>query len=198
LVEVMRPDAPRPGVLRILRILMEVRNSFGVSFDEDVSFIGSVSSVPVGRKKWAEVGDVDIAITGKSVARGFWTVMKDLLERSIKPVWDVCEVPSDVIELWKPCNSRKEHPLSLTLHCSTNAGTFQDHKQYNLDIKVDSTIIREIPYSSSWMYGNDRQIGCNDAGSSELRARFLTSDMVLQRPADVRFGDVSPSITKLL
>jgi len=199
LAEVARPDVPRPGIRRILRILTEVRNAFGTSFDEDVSFIGSVSKVPTGQKKWEDVGDVDIAITGRDMAREFWTLMKGLLEREIRPVWDVCEVPSDIIELWRPCNSRKEHPLSLTLDCDTNARTSQsrENKQYNLDIKVDPTILREIPYSSSWMYGNDREIRCDDPISSELRVRFLTSDMVLRWAPDARFGEVFPSILRL-
>ena len=192
-------DTPKPGVLRTLRILVEARNLFGNVFDDEIYFIGSISHVPTGDKTWMSVGDVDISINGEHMAQDFWKFLRALLERGVRPVWDVCEVPENVVSLWEPCHPRKEHPLSLTLDCDRNMRTFEspDYKQFNLDIKLDPSIVSKVPMCSKWMYANSSQVECDDVSVSSLHKRFLDSDMILRRPAETKFGNLLPLIERL-
>lgn len=173
-------NVPRPRVLQVLRILVETRASFGTTFDDEVYFLESIAKVRSGERKWASIGDVDILIGGEHMAQSFWTFLRALLERKLRSVWDVCDVPEDVVGIWKPCNPRKEHPLSLTLDCEANQRTSQgpEFKQYNLDVKLDPSIVSKVPMSSRWMYGNYLELACNDFRAAALHTAFLNSEML--------------------
>lgn len=102
-----KPDVPRPGVLGILKTLLKIENLFGPIFDEEIWFIGSISKVPSGERTWSSVDDVDISIVGKHLAEDFWKLLKALLERGIRPVWDVCEVPGDLVDFVETVSNAK-------------------------------------------------------------------------------------------
>ncbi len=146
-------SVPRSGVLRILTILVETQALFGRTFDDEVYFLGSITKVQSGQRTWASIGDVDILIGGGQMAQNFWTFLRALLERGLRSVWDVCYVPPSILDAWKPCFSRKEHPLSLTLDCEAKRMASQgpEFKQYNLDIKLDPSIVSRF---------RSRQLGC--------------------------------------
>ena len=189
-------SVPKPGVLRILRILIETRALFGRTFDDEVYFLGSVTKVQSGQRTWASIGDVDILIGGAQMAENFWTFLGALLERGLKSVWDICYVPPNILDFWKPCRSRKEHPLSLTLDCEANPMTSQgtEFKQYNLDIKLDPSVVSKVPLSSGWMYGNTSNLACGDFGAPILHSNLLHSDMLHSSQDATKFGLLFPLI----
>ena len=193
-------DAPRPGVKRILQILVETRDQLGPPFDDEIYFLGSITKVQSGLRTWSSVGDVDILVGGEHMAERFWELLGSLVRRGIRSVWDVCEVPQDILDVWKPCHARREHPLSLTLDCEANLRTFESHefKQFNLDIKLDPLIVPKVPMSSRWMYGNSSNLRCDDSRVAALHGRFLQSDMLYSSSRAVKFGNLLPSIKILI
>ena len=194
------PNAlPKLGVLRILRILVEVSEKFGTSFHDDVHFVQGITKVARREKTWVDVGDVDIAIKGENFAVEFWKFLKALSERGLLSVWDVCEVPREYRSSWKSCQARREHPLSWTLDCEKNwRSDLNASRQYNLDIKIDASLVRNVPLSSTWMYGNFNNVDCNDALAHQLHSAFLDSELVAPRPNSIRFGTVLPLIQSFI
>lgn len=193
---------PSEGVKKTLKILLKARAEFEKVFDEEIWFIGGVSKVAKGEKKWAEVGDVDIAINGKHMAQDFWKFVLVLLKGGFQSVRDVCEKPAYLDSLWKPCFPCKEHPLALTQDCSKQVGSSLPHenKQFHLNILVSRKIIRRIPMSEKWMCQNWGGIVCSDdKGVRALHETFLDQDgLILKYRADIRFGDMLPYLEQVV
>jgi hypothetical protein len=196
----------KEGVKRTLGILLEVSDELQYCHDE-LRFRFGIVQCYRRKKKWDDVGDVDIAIAGAKLADKFWVFLKALLERGFHSVWDVCDVPDELKGIWRPCCSRLEHPLSLTLDCKANQlfGTgnpiYRENKQYNLDLAIDARVIRKVPLSSKWMYGNPGVTNCNDPVIGRLHEDLLQRrefvDVLVSREYP-RFRDVKLWIRRSL
>ncbi len=157
-----------------LRAIDGAVDAIGPSFASDIGFTGSISRCVKLGEGLDKVGDVDFVIIGEGMATAFWNFLRLLLSKGFRSVWDVCDLPTQLIPVWSPCNPRLEHPLSLTLDCEKNP----NFKQYNLDVKISRDVIQKVPNSSKWMYGSDAGCRCGDQRVVELHQAFLRSDVV--------------------
>jgi len=161
------PNIIADGRIRILGILCKVSDDFE-QYLYQIHFVGSLTTWLDGECRFDQVGDIDILINGREMARQFWVFLEGLLEQGLKSVYNV-EEKADALKYWNPCLSfHKWHPTALTLDCSK---LNLKHNPFNLDINIDKWVLRDVPGSDKWMHDDETTFEHHSFSSKKEHSR---------------------------